>query len=66
MKTKDPSSYKEEDEKSVYEYKAVLKTTNTEEVDIVQSFKIELTKNPNIYKASLANRKIYTDPSELK
>jgi hypothetical protein len=61
VKTNHPTTYSKPDFDGFYEYKAVLKTTNVEDVDIMQVFRIQLVPNPNHYKTSLMNRKIY-DP----
>ena len=66
VRTNHPSTYSESDRQSNFVYKAILKTSNPEEVDIVQEFKIVLIQNPNIYETSLTNKKIYKDPSDLE
>lgn len=42
VRTNHPSTYSESDRQSNFVYKAILKTSNPEEVDIVQEFKIVL------------------------
>ena len=65
MKTKDPAYYESKDARLAYDYKVIARTSNPEEEDIVQSFSIEIAKNPNIYEASVVNKKIYSDPADL-